>query len=179
MTRTQHNLPPLQFDAIDLKILLELQEDASLSNVDLAARVGLSSSPCLVRVRHLEDSGVILRRVTLLDPACLGTTLSVFIHVALDKQTEARLDAFEKAMSTLAEVMECYLMSGDSDYLLRVVVRDVVALQHFIVEKLAKTPGVANIRSSFALKQVKYKTALPIRTLVDHGKRPSPRKSRR
>jgi Lrp/AsnC family transcriptional regulator, leucine-responsive regulatory protein len=103
----------------------------------------------------------------------------VFIHVALDKQTEARLDTFQNAMASLAEVMECYLMTGDSDYLLRVIVRDVVALQLFIVEKLAKTPGVANIRSSFALKQVKYKTALPIQSLVQIDKRRSSRRSAR
>ncbi|QQO23690.1 Lrp/AsnC family transcriptional regulator [Bradyrhizobium diazoefficiens] len=158
---------PLKLDAIDLKILMHLQHDASLSNVDLAARVGLSPSPCLARVKQLEACGIILRRVTLLDPARFGSALSVFIHVALEKQTEGRLHVFEKAMTNLPEVMECYLMSGDSDYLLRVIVRDVVSLQQFIVEKLAKTSGVANIRSSFALKQVKYNTELPIDTLVD------------
>ncbi|OKO78832.1 Lrp/AsnC family transcriptional regulator [Bradyrhizobium sp. NAS96.2] len=156
-----------KLDAIDLKILSHLQHDASLSNVDLAARVGLSPSPCLARVKQLETSGIILRRVTLLDPVRFGSTLSVFIHVALEKQTEGKLEVFEKAVASFPEVMECYLMSGDSDYLLRVVVRDVDALQQFIVEKLAKTSGVANIRSSFALKQVKYKTALPIEMLID------------
>lgn len=160
-------MPLPKFDAIDLKILTQLQQDASLSNVDLAARVGLSPSPCLARVKQLEAGGVISRRVTLLDPARLGSAISVFVHVTLEKQTEGRLNVFEQAMANLPEVMECYLMSGDSDYLLRVVVRDVVSLQQFIVEKLAKTAGVANIRSSFALKQVKYNTALPIETLVD------------
>lgn len=160
-------MPIHALDAIDLKILKHLQHDASLSNVELAARVGLSPSPCLARVKQLEASGVISRRVALLDPVRFGSALSVFIHVALDKQTEPKLQTFEKAMANLPEVMECYLMSGDSDYLVRVVVRDVVALQQFIVEKLAKTSGVANIRSSFALKQVKYNTELPIETLVN------------
>ena len=155
-------------DAIDIRILSELQEDASLTNVELAERVGLSPSPCLARVRALEAAGVIARRVTLLDPSSLGSSLSVFIQVTLEKQTEDRLEVFEQAVGRFPEVMECYLMTGDSDYLLRVVVRDAVALQHFIVERLSKTRGVANIRSSFALKQVKYKTTLP-NDILAHG----------
>ncbi|WP_109577284.1 Lrp/AsnC family transcriptional regulator [Aminobacter sp. AP02] len=156
----------MNLDAIDMRILTEIQEDASLTNVELAARVGLSASPCLARVRTLEDAGVIIRRVALLDPVMLGANVSVFIQVTLEKQTEALLEVFEAAMARFPEVMECYLMTGDSDYLLRVVVRDTVALQHFIVDRLSKTRGVANIRSSFALKQVKYKTALPLEDLT-------------
>ena len=154
-------MPKKPLDAIDIRILSELQEDASLTNSALAERVGLSPSPCLARVRALEQDGVISRRVALLDPAKLGLSLSVFIRVTLEKQTEDLLEVFEQAMARFPEVMECYLMTGDSDYLLRVVVRDVEALQHFIVDRLSKTRGVANIRSSFALKQVKYKTTLP------------------
>lgn len=164
--RTRYNISRFDLDAIDVKILTELQEDASLSNVELAQRVGLSPSPCLARVRALEASGIIARRVTLLDPVSLGATISVFIQVALEKQAEAQLDTFEEAILGFSEVMECYLMTGDADYHLRVVVPDLMALQHFIVEKLSKTPGVANIRSSFALKQVKYKTALPVTDLL-------------
>lgn len=164
--RSRNKVPKLDLDAIDVKILTQLQEDASLSNVELAQRVGLSPSPCLARVRALEASGIIARRVTLLDPVSLGATISVFIQVALEKQTEAQLEIFEEAILGFSEVMECYLMTGDSDYLLRVVVPDLIALQHFIVEKVSKTPGVANIRSSFALKQVKYKTALPVSDLL-------------
>ena len=149
------------FDAIDIRILSELQEDASLTNAALAERVGLSPSPCLARVRALEKSGVIARRVTLLDPAKLGPSLSVFIQVTLDKQTENHLELFEAAVVRYSEVMECYLMTGDADYLLRVVAPDLDAVQQFIVGRLSKTRGVANIRSSFALKQVKYKTTLP------------------
>jgi Lrp/AsnC family transcriptional regulator, leucine-responsive regulatory protein len=163
----QHAMPASRLDAIDIRILAALQDDASLTNVDLARRVGLSPSPCLARVRALEESEVILRRVTLLDPVKLGASVSVFIQVTLEKQTEPVLEAFEAAMASFPEVMECYLMTGDSDYLLRVVVSDTVALQHFIVGRLSKTRGVANIRSSFALKQVKYKTALPINDLID------------
>lgn len=177
--KMQHNPPPVELDAIDIKILIELQEDASLSNVELAHRVGLSPSPCLARVRRLEAAGIILRRVTLLDALSLGGNVSVFIQVTLEKQVEAQLEIFEDAIDGFSEVMECYLMTGDADYLLRVVVPDVAALQHFIVEKLSKTPGVANIRSSFALKQVKYKTALPIPELVGERKGPPAGLSRR
>lgn len=149
-------------DPIDARILHELQDNARLSNVDLAARVGLSPSPCLARVRALEEAGIIDRYVTLLDPLKVGLSVSVFMQVSLEKQTEPMLDRFEDAVATFPEVMECYLMTGDSDYLLRVVVPDVQELQSFIVNRLTKVPGVANIRSSFALKQVKYKTALPM-----------------
>jgi len=160
-------MPERSFDAIDLRILAEIQGDAGLSNVDLAQRVGLSPSPCLARVKALEASGVIMRRVALLDPHAVGAGVSVFVQVTLEKQTESRLQAFQTAVQDFAEVMECYLMTGDSDYLLRVVVPDIVALQNFIVGRLSKTRGVANIRSSFALKQVKYKTALPLEELRD------------
>lgn len=161
----------MNLDAIDMRILTEIQEDASLTNVELAARIGLSASPCLARVRALEEAGVILRRVALLDPVALGANVSVFIQVTLEKQNETLLEIFEKAMESFPEVMECYLMTGDADYLLRVVVRDTVALQHFIVDRLSKTRGVANIRSSFALKQVKYKTALPLEDLASQRTR--------
>lgn len=157
---------PMILDTIDRRILNALQQDASLSNVALAERVGLSPSPCLTRVRALEKAGVIARRVALLDAATLGPNLSVFIQIGLDRQTKPRLDAFESAITALPEVMECYLMTGDSDYLIRVMVRDAAALQHLIVERLAKIEGIANIRSSFALKQVKYNTALPLESLA-------------
>jgi Lrp/AsnC family leucine-responsive transcriptional regulator len=149
-------------DAIDARIVSELQDNARLTNVELSARVGLSPSPCLARVRALEQSGIINRYVTLLDPLKLGLNVSMFIQVSLEKQIEPALEVFQAAMDSLPEVMECYLMTGDSDYLLRVIVPDMQALEQFIVGRLSKTPGVANIRSSLALKQVKYKTALPL-----------------
>ena len=155
-------MPGTPLDAIDLRILAELQANAKLTNVELAARVGLSPSPCLARVRALEESGVIDRYVALLAPERLGPAVSVFIQVTLERQTEGALDVFEAAVSGFPEVMECYLMTGDADYLLRVVVPDTQALRDFIIERLTRTPGVANIRSSFALKQVKYQTALPL-----------------
>jgi Lrp/AsnC family leucine-responsive transcriptional regulator len=100
--------------------------------------------------------------VTLLNPLALGLTVSVFIQVSLEKQVERALEVFEKAIQSRPEVMECYLMTGDADYLLRVVVPDVQSLERFIVNYLSKIPGIASIKSSFSLKQVKYKTALPL-----------------
>lgn len=162
-------------DAIDLRILHELQRNAKLTNVELAERVKLSPSPCLVRVRALEKAGVIRRYVTLLDPRAMGLNVSVFIHVRLDRQVDNALRVFEDAVTAYAEVMECYLMTGDSDYLLRVVVADVDALQKLIVDEIARIPGVANIRSSFALKQVKFETALPFSPPGSRRSRAQPR----
>jgi DNA-binding Lrp family transcriptional regulator len=157
-------IPKFRLDATDLKILDEVQQNARLTNTELASRISLSPSPCLTRVRALEQAGVISRYVALLDPLKVGMSVSVFIHISLEKQVEAALVNFEAAMNRYSEVMECYLMSGDSDYLIRVVVENVQALERFIVDQLTKIHGVANIRSSFALKQVKYSTALPLRS---------------
>lgn len=149
-------------DEIDLKILRVLQDEARITNVELAALVHLSPSPCLARVRALEAEGVIMRHVTLLDPRKIGLGVSVFVQITLERQVERALEQFERAIIDYDEVMECYLMTGDADYLIRIVVPDVETLERFIVQQLTKLPGVANIRSSFALKQVKYKTALPL-----------------
>jgi Lrp/AsnC family leucine-responsive transcriptional regulator len=149
-------------DAIDLRILARLQQDARISNVELARAVNLSPSPCLARVRALEAAGYIDRYVTLLDSKKLGLGVSVLVQVTLEKQIEPALDTFERAVRERPEVMECYLMTGDADYLLRVLVPDVPAFERFILEFLSRVPGVGNIKSSFALKQVKYQTALPL-----------------
>jgi Lrp/AsnC family transcriptional regulator, leucine-responsive regulatory protein len=148
-------------DAIDRKILTVLQENARLTNVEISDKVNLSPSPCLARVKRLERDGFINRYVTLLNPESIGLAVSVFVQVRLEKQIEASLNAFEKAVAGRPEVMECYLMTGSSDYLLRVVVADLHEFQKFVTA-LSKIPGVGNIRSSVSLKQVKYKTALPI-----------------
>jgi Lrp/AsnC family leucine-responsive transcriptional regulator len=155
-------MPEFALDTTDWRILNRLQEDARISNVELADAVNLSPSPCLHRVRALEQSRIINRYVTLLDPLKIGLTVSVFIQVSLEKQMRNALDTFEASVLAREEVMECYLMTGDADYLLRVIVSDVQSLERFIVDYLAKIPGVASIKSSFALKQVKYKTALPL-----------------
>ncbi len=149
-------------DNTDRRILEELQRDGSLSNVALAQRVGLSPSPCLARVKALEASGVIRQYVALVDPARLGLGLNVFINISLRTQSKEALARFEARISDLDEVMECYLMTGDSDYLIRVVVPDMGALERFILERLSPMAEVEKIRSGFALKQVRYKTALPL-----------------
>ncbi len=156
-------MPEIHLDATDIRILNELQRDARLSNVELAQRVNLSPSPCLARVRRLEADGLIDRRVTLLNARKLGLKVNVFIQISLDKQRKAALDVFEREIAVLPEIMECYLMSGDADYLVRALVEDVDALERLIVERITRIPGVASIRSSFALKQVLYTTAVPLR----------------
>ncbi len=152
----------MKLDQTDLKILDELQRDGSLSNIELARRVHLSPSPCLARVRALESAGVIDRYVAIANPAALGLGLSVFISISLKSQSKQALAHFEQRISEHDEVMECYLMTGDSDYLIRVAVADIAALEKFILEQLTPIPGIEKIRSSFALKQVRYKTALPL-----------------
>jgi Lrp/AsnC family leucine-responsive transcriptional regulator len=149
-------------DLTDWRLLALLQQDARITNVELANKVGLSPSPCLNRVRALEEAGYIARYVTLLDPQRVGLKVSVFIQVTLEKQIEPALEVFEKAIRDRPEVMECYLMTGEADYLLRVVVPDLQALERFILQFLSRVPGVGNIKSSFSLKQVKYQTALPL-----------------
>ena len=152
----------MKMDAVDIRILNELQADGSLTNLALAKRVHLSPSPCLMRVKALERAGVIDRYVALVQPKSLGLNLSVFISISLKEQSKSALAAFEKSIADHDEIMECYLMTGDSDYLIRVAVADITALEKFILEQLTPIAGIEKIRSSFALKQVKYKTALPL-----------------
>lgn len=149
-------------DAIDRQILENLQNDARMRNVELAEKVGLSPSPCLRRVGNLEETGVIRGYATLVDAEAVGLPVSVFVSVTLEKQIEKTLEKFEKEIRARPEVMECYLMTGDADYLLRVVTADLGAYERFLIEHLTRIPGVASIKSSFALKQVAYRTALPI-----------------
>ncbi len=155
-------MSPTTLDAIDRRILEVLQDNARISNIDLARRIDLSPSPCLRRVRTLEDSGVIRRYVTLLDQAAVGLPVSVFVNVALERQVESALEIFEDAVQRRPEVVECYLMTGGADYLLRMVVTDIAAYERFLMDHLTRIPGVRSIQSSFALKQVAYRTALPI-----------------
>jgi len=152
----------MKLDSIDMRILGQLQMDGSLSNVELARRVHLSPSPCLSRVRALENAGVIDRYVAIANPAALGLDLNVFISISLKTQSKESLADFERRISEHDEVMECYLMTGDSDYLIRVAVANIAALEKFILEQLTPIPGIEKIRSSFALKRVRYKTALPL-----------------
>src|SRR5687768_587798 len=149
-------------DVVDLRILDELQKDGSLTNVELAKRLHLSPSPCLARVRALESRRVIQRYVAIVDAGSVGLGLNVFINISLKAQSKEALAIFERRINEQEAVMECYLMTGDSDYLIRVAVADIAALEKFILEQLTPIPGIEKIRSSFALKQVRYKTALPL-----------------
>ena len=155
-------MPNKSLDAIDRQILENLQDDARMRNVELAEKVGLSPSPCLRRVGKLEETGVIRGYATLVNAEAVGLPVSVFVSVTLEKQIEKTLEKFEKEIRARPEVMECYLMTGDADYLLRVVTADLGAYERFLIEHLTRIPGVASIKSSFALKQVAYRTALPI-----------------
>jgi DNA-binding Lrp family transcriptional regulator len=152
----------MQLDTLDLRILDQLQRDGSLTNVELARRVHLSPSPCLTRVKALEAAGVIERYVALANAKALGLGLNVFINISLKEQGKESLAEFERRIAEHEQVMECYLMTGDSDYLIRVALPDIGSLERFILEQLTPIPGIEKIRSSFALKQVRYKTALPL-----------------
>jgi DNA-binding Lrp family transcriptional regulator len=161
----------IPLDEIDYKILRYLQEHARDSNVQLADHVGLSPAPCLRRVRALEDAGVIRKYVALLDPAAVNLGVTVFVQISLDLQVEGRLEIFERAIMTRPEVLECYLMTGDADYLLRVVVPDVSSYERFLRDALTRIESAAGIKSSFALKEVKYFTALPLWLDAPKGRR--------
>ena len=152
----------IALDAIDRRILQYLQQHGRASTADLAAAAKLSPSPCWRRVKALEDAGVISRYVTLVDPKAVGLSVNVFVNVSLSTQVESALEVFEKAVLQRPEVMECYLMTGDADYLLRVVMPDLGAYERFLMDHLTRVPGVASIKSSFALRAVKYRTDLPV-----------------
>ncbi|MGC5778760.1 Lrp/AsnC family transcriptional regulator [Methylobacterium sp. NFXW15] len=149
-------------DPASLRILERLQQNSEISTSDLAESVGLSTSPCWRRVNDLKAAGVIRGCVAVVDPLSVGLPVNVFVHVSLEKQTQAALQAFDEAVRSRPEVMECYLMSGEADYLLRVVLEDLSQYQQLVLDHLTRIPGVASIRSSFALGQVKYTTALPL-----------------
>ena len=155
-------MPSIELDDLDRKILAELQKNARISNVELARTVGLSPSPCLRRVKTLEKLGVIDGYVSLLNQSAVGFPVSVFVNVTLERQIEAALEHFENEIKKRPEVVECYLMTGDADYLLRVVTGDLQDYQQFLVNYLTRIPGVRSIKSSFSLKQVSFRTALPL-----------------
>ena len=155
-------MPKSTLDAIDLRILAQLQTDGRMSLSNLASKVGLSPSPCLRRVRMLEREGVISRYVAVLDQQAVGLPVSVFVSIKLERQKQDALDRFAKAIARWPEVLECYLMTGPRDYWLRVVVPDLAAYERFLKQKLTRLDGIASIESSFALEQVKYSNVLPI-----------------
>lgn len=155
-------MPKYELDKFDLKILEALQADGRITNQELSERIGLSPSPCLRRLRQLEAAGIISGYVALVDPGAVGLGVSAFVRVRLDQQDDRHLAVFEEAVGNFPEVMECYLMSGDSDYQLRVLVESLNTFEDFLRHKLTKISGVAQVTTSFALRPVVYKTALPL-----------------
>lgn len=151
-----------ELDRKDFRILHHLQNNGRLSNAELADAVGLSPSPCLRRVRALEQAGIIRRYAAIVDSGAVGLPITTFVNVTLHSQERSSLEAFEQRVRQYREVMECYLMTGSFDHILRVVVPDLESYERFLVDRLTRTPGVANIQSSFTLKQVAYKTELPL-----------------
>ena len=149
-------------DRIDRRIVDALQRDGRLANNELAAKVNLSPSPCLRRVRGLEEAGVIKGYAALVDPAKVGLHMLAYVTVKLEKKGQMPAEDFASAVNTWSEVTECYSMTGDMDYLLRVQVEDLDHFSRFIMGKLLKQSGVADVKSSFALQRVKETTVLPV-----------------
>ena len=153
----------MALDRYDRAILDALQKDGRISNVQLATAVNLSESACLRRVRALEDSGMIDRYVALVSQPAAGLPGNVFVHIGLHREEESELAAFEEAVRSIPEVMECYLMTGEFDYLLRVVVSDMADFERLHKESLTRLPGVARVNSSVAIRTVQKTTELPLR----------------
>jgi DNA-binding Lrp family transcriptional regulator len=152
----------VELDALDIKILTALQQDARMTTLELAERVGLSATPCARRVKRLEDEGVIERYVTLLNAERLGIELNVFADIRLRSQTKESIEIFERAIKDMPEVVECYLVTGEYDYLLHLRVADMAALRALMRDRLIAIESVAATHSSIALEQIKYTTALAL-----------------
>ena len=153
----------MKLDRLDKRILREIQRDGTITNLELAERIGLSPSPCARRVKQLEDAGIILGRVTLLDPKKLDLKLTALILISMDRHTPDRFEKFEEQIRSYAEVTECLLITGQSaDYQLKVVVPDMEYYQEFLLNKITRIEGVTDVHSSFMLREVQNTTALPL-----------------
>ena len=152
----------MSLDRYDKLILEALQNDGRISNVQLAQHVSLSESACLRRVRALEESGMIDRYAALVSQREVGLPGNVFVHIGLHREEESELAAFEEAVQNIPEVMECYLMTGEFDYLLRVVVSDMADFERLHRDSLTRLPGVARVNSSVSIRTVQKKTELPL-----------------
>jgi len=153
-----------QLDKTDRRILDALQKDGAISNLELADKVGLSASPCSRRVKSLQEAGFILKTVTLLDAKKLGLDLMAMISISMDRHTPDRFKEFEQQVSSFDEVLECYLITGQSaDYVLKVVVADMEAYQQFLLGKLTRINGVTGVHSSFVMQKVVERSVLPIK----------------
>lgn len=155
-------MPDSELDMIDRKILRRLQTDGKISVGDLAAKVGLSPSPCARRVRILEKAGIIKGYAAIVDQKRVGLPVNAFASIKLERQREEDLDRFEETVSRWPEVLDCYLMTGQRDYLMRIVAADLEAYERFIKDRLTRIDNIASIETSFALGQVKRSSVLPL-----------------
>jgi Lrp/AsnC family transcriptional regulator len=151
-----------QLDAFDRKILAVLQAQPSATISELAGAVGLSQTPCWRRMKQLESSGIIVGRAVLLDPQRLGFSINVFAHLRIGRHDEAALEAFEAEVRSHPEILECFSMSGESDYMMRVLARSIDDYERFLKKVLLHLPGVSSVNSSFALKTIKLTTEVPV-----------------
>lgn len=158
-------MPILSLDAIDQRILAALQRNGRLTNVELAAEVGLSPSPCLRRVRLLEEGGIISGYRATLERDALGLGLTIFVGIKVERHDDEGATAFRAAIASLPEVVSCHLVSGEADFLLEVVLADLAAYERFLTGTLLKLPGVRDIRSNFAIQRVKSGAPLPLHHL--------------
>jgi len=166
LRRSRNKMPKVTLDTTDRRILEQLQADGRLSNQELAERVSLSPSPCLRRVRALERAGVIRRYAAVLDAQQVGLGLLAYVSVKLEKRGKMPVDQFTRAVESWPEVIACYSMTGDMDYLMRVQIEDLEHYSRFIMDKLLKQPGVIDIRTNFVLERVKETTVLPLEHLA-------------
>lgn len=155
-------MPTFEIDDIDRRIIRALQADAKVTVGELAERVGLSPSPCARRVRLLEQAGIVKGYTAVIDQKKVGLPISAFASIKLERQREEDLDRFSEAVARWPEVVDCYLMTGQRDYLMRIVAQDLESYERFLKQKLTRLDGVASIETSFALGQVKRSEALPM-----------------
>jgi Lrp/AsnC family leucine-responsive transcriptional regulator len=168
---------PIELDEIDVQILAQLQEDAGVSGARLSARIGLSEASCARRIHALEKAGVIRKYTTLLDASLTEPSVTVFVYVRFDWHGKDRLEMFEQTIMEQPEVLECYLLTGEAEYLLRIAVPDVMAYVRLLADCLRRLPGLARLKSSFVLRDVKYCTELSLLMSTRH-ERHAPRQRR-
>jgi Lrp/AsnC family transcriptional regulator, leucine-responsive regulatory protein len=161
--KVRHIPAQMELDRYDRAIVTTLQEDARITNARLAEKVSLSESACLRRVRALEESGLIQGYTALIDQQKAGYPVNVFVNITLDRQSQSGLEAFESEVRRIPEVMECYLMTGEHDYFLRLVVADLADFERVHSQHLTRLPSVARVQSSFAMRTVTRTTAIPLK----------------
>jgi len=162
-------MPAQALDSVDYEILAALQEDGRITNVDLAAKVGLTAPPCLRRVRSLEQAGVIHGYHARLDATALGFGIIIFALVSLRSQAETDLRAFEEHVATLPEVRECHMLNGEIDFILKIVARDLQSFQRFLTSRLTTAPNVASVKTSLTIRTSKDSPGVPITGAADHS----------